>query len=215
MSSVISTEIGPQSFEIVRDRIGRILAEELENQYKLTLNPLLKVSNWIERFLPFDNTELPSVNVMLAEGTYDGQTAIQTDGTYRYYIDVFVNAKTKPGDAGDQKAMRGLHKIIGICRAIIQDARYKTLGFPTPSGFIMNRHFESIQIKEPKQKDNDLMSTAMGRLILSVKVPEVTSYIQPVSGQFMATTVKLESTERGYRWVRENAYDPYDFAYDV
>lgn len=214
--SVITEVIPPQSFEVVRDRIGRILADEILNQYTTSGNHDLNALNWIERFIPFDNTELPSVNVMLAEGTYSGQTVVQVDGTYRYYIDCYVNAKTDALTPGDSKAMSKLHRLMGVCRAIIEDARYKTLGFATPDGFIMNRHIESIQFREPNQKEHDMMSSAMGRIILSVKMPEYPGgFVQPTNATSFRTTVKLNGTEKGYMWFRENAYDPYDFALDT
>ncbi len=214
MSSVINSIIPPQSFEIVRDRIGRIIYEEMANQFALTSNQDFNVQNWIERFLPFDKTELPSINVMLAEGQYSGQTQIQSDGTYRYYIDVYVHAKTDANDAGDSKATFKLHRLLGLCRAIIEDPRYKTLGFTTPPGFIMNRHYESLNIREPIQKEHDALSSVMGRLTLSVKVPELPGgFVPTVQVRTTKTTVKLSSTEKGYLWIYQPIEDPYYFDY--
>src|SRR6478609_6993711 len=121
MSAIIPGLIDPQAYEVVRDRVGRILAEELENQYALSGNDReFKVSSWIERMVPFDKTELSAVNVCLAEGSFDGDTVIQSDGTYRYYVDVYVNAKSKNDEDGDVRAMYKLHRILGLCRAIIK-----------------------------------------------------------------------------------------------
>jgi hypothetical protein len=216
MAAIINTIIPPQSFEIVRDRIGRILADELLNQLVITGDTDLNVGNYIERTLQFDKVKLPAVNVMLAEGTYGGQTVIQSDGTYRYYIDVYVKSKSSDTDPGDQHAMRKLHRLLGVCRAILEDARYKTLAFTTPPGFIMNRHIESLQIQNPNQKEHDATNSVMGRLIMSVKVPEVTSYIIPKTILEYVTNVRLDSTDEGYTWVRLNGsvYDTYDFSFD-
>jgi hypothetical protein len=213
--SVINEVIGPQSFEVVRDRIGRILADELAAQASMSGNTDLRVFNWIERFLPFDNPELPSVNVKLGEGTYGGQSQIQSDGTYRYYIDAYVKAKSHQDDPGDQKAITKLHRLLGVCRAIIEDPRYKTLGFVTPAGFIMNRHFESIQIQDPGKQEMESM--VMGRLVLSVKVPEYPGgFVVGTAFREMRTTVMLDSTERGYLWIdRFNpGYRYFDFSFD-
>jgi hypothetical protein len=147
--------------------------------------------------------------VMMGEGTFGGQTVIQTDGTYRFYIDVYVKAKSSQDDPGDQRAMLKLHRLLGKCRAIIEDARYKTLAFATPPGFIMNRHFETIQIQNPNQKEHDSTSSVMGRLILSVKAPEITAYTQPRTLRSFQTTVKLHGTDKGYVWADIN--DPYYF----
>lgn len=215
MASVITGIIDPQAFEVVRDRIGRILAEELAQQYSLSASPDLNAQNWIERFLPYQENELPCVNVMLAEGTYDGQTAVQNDGTYRYYIDVHVNATSTHNNPGNQKAIRKLHKLLGVCRAILMDARYKTLGFSTRPGYVMNRHVESIQIKEPGQKEHDMMSTAMGRIVILVKVPEITAYKTGVAGKQIQTTVKLADTDKGYLWVDGTDEGVFDESFDA
>jgi hypothetical protein len=220
MTAVIGTTISPQSYEIVRDRIGRILAEEITNQYALTKDKDLKVNNWIERFIPFDNKELPSVNVSLAEGMY-GQpgmwnTAIQADGLYRYYIDCYVNAVSKDGEGGDSKAIVKLHRLMGVCRSIIMDARYVRLGFKAPPGFVASRHIESIQIKDPNPKENDMQSTVMGRIVLSVKLPETPEYAQFSPTRTTKTTVKLSDTDKGYLWINLNIDDPYfyDYSFD-
>lgn len=216
MSSVIEGAILPQAYEVIRDRIGRIITEEMASQFAITSDPELHISSWIERYLQFDNKELPAVNVMLSEGQFGGQTVIQTDGTYRFNIDVYVKAKSSVDDPGDQKAMIKLHRLLGKCRAIIEDARYKTLAFATPPGFIMNRHFESIQIQNPNQKEHDATSSVMGRLVLSVKAPEITAYTQPKTLRSFKTTVKLASTEKGYQWVDYNLddYRYFDFSWD-
>lgn len=199
--SLISTVIQPQAFEIVRDRVGRILADEIQNQFQITYDQELQVRVWIERFLQFDKTELPAICVGLVEGSYDGQDALQHNGTYRLYIDAYVNAKSGENNPGDVRAMVKLHRLLGLCRAIIMDPRYITLGFGVRPGFIMNRHFESIQIENPRQKEHDAGSSVMGRLVLSVKVPEITDTIQPVNIKDLFTTVKLADTENGFLWM--------------
>jgi hypothetical protein len=211
--SRINTVIQPQAFEIVRDRIGRILTEEVDNQFQISYRLELKVTSWIERFLQFDKTELPAINVTLGEGSYEGQTAIQSDGTYRFYIDCYVNAKSSDKNPGDSKAMRKLHALLGVCRAIIMDPRYVTLGFSVRPGFIMNRHFDNLQIENPRQKEHDADSSVMGRLVLSVKVPEITGNALPTNLVEFFTQVKLADTEKGYQWIRDSG-GVFDYSFD-
>jgi hypothetical protein len=55
----------------------------------------------------------------------------------------------------------------------------------------------------------------MGRLTLSVKVPEITTYVQPRNLKSFITTVKLVETEKGYVWIRgDSSYDDYDYSFD-
>lgn len=215
--SIINVPIGPQSFEIIRDRIGRILAQELQTQFQLNYDLNLRANVWIERFLPFDQAkELPSVNVQLAEGNYGGQTQIQSDGTYRYFVDCYVSAKSSNANgAGDQFAMSKLQRLMGVVRAIMEYSNYKTLGFNTPPGFVMNRHWEGLQIANPDQKRVDAESSVMGRLVLSVKVPEnndLGSLAKTLN--ILYTQWKLGETDRGYLWMDNAPTRIFDASFD-
>lgn len=211
MAVIITQAIAPQSFEVIRDRLGRILAEELPNQATLLLQDDLNANVWMERFIPIDKTELPSVIVTLAEGNYDGQTVVQNDGTYRYNIDVHMNSKANVLERGDTKSMTRLHRLLGVVRSILMDSKYKTLGFAPP--FIMNRHIESLQIQNPNQKEHDGDHTVMGRLVMSVKAPETGSEVPISTMQESDTSVSLDSTDKGYKWVRLNDVSYYNFDY--
>lgn len=216
--SVIANIIPPQSFEIVRDRIGRILADELTNQFQMSGNKVVKVKNFIERVVAFDNTELPAVNVSFAEDSFVWNTAIQSTGTARYYIDVYGNAPSSAnGVRGDALAMTNLQRLMGVIRSILMDARYKTLGFDVRPGFIAHRHIESIQVQNPNQKRDDSESTVMGRLIMQVVMPETTEYTVPRNASGFLTQVKLADTGKGYEWVVGNTlvYDAWDSSFDA
>ena len=192
--SVINGIILPQNFEIIRDRLGAILADELAKQFTLTGNSDFDLDVWVERFVPFDKEELPTVNVSLASGNFSGQTQKQVDGTYTYFIDAFTKAISKETEKGDQVAVFKLQKLLGVCRAIIENPKYKTLGFSAP--IIYNRHCEALSIADPGKQDGT--SSVMGRLTVVVKVPETTELINPVSLNVSAAHVRLHETDRGY-----------------
>lgn len=194
MSQIIDP-ISSQAFELVRNRIGEILADELAKQTRITYKPELDATVYIEKFIPFDKIQLPAVNVTLARGEYDNQTAIDSDGTYRYNIDCYHKAPTTSTDAGDSLAMFKLQTLIGVCRAILESSKYKTLGFAAP--FIMNRHVENIQIATPAEK-KDTTSVVMGRLSFVVRVPEDVDTITPELIAGYDTQVKLGLTDKGY-----------------
>lgn len=213
MSALISTVIPPQSFEIVRDRIGRILADEILNQFQISYNPDLRAKVWNERFIPFDKTETPAINVGVLEGSYDGQTVIQSDGTYKFYIDCYFSSKSDSNTSGDTRAMLKLQRLLGVCRAIIEDSRYKTLGFSTPPGFVMHRRITSMQIENPRQKEHDAESNVMGRLTLEVKLPEYPSPVTGVNWAMSNTQVSLQDSGKGYVWAIDNTGQN-DYSFD-
>ena len=65
MASIISGIIPPQQFEIIRNKIGLILFEEIGNQFVLTADEKINAKIFVERFIPFDKTDFPCINVLL------------------------------------------------------------------------------------------------------------------------------------------------------
>lgn len=197
----ITTAIPAQSFEVVRDRIAEILIDELDNQVAKFYKEELNAKVHIERFIPFDDSELPVVNVGLARGDFDNQTTIDSDGTYRYNIDCYHSAKSTKDVRGDTLANKRLQTLVGACRAILESSQYIRLNFPPP--FIMNRQFENIAIAEPAEK-KDTISVVMARLTFTVRVPE---NVDVTSANLIAgfdTQVKLALTEKGYIYSGDN-----------
>jgi hypothetical protein len=192
--SLLNGIIPQQNFELVRDRIAAILADEFANQFVLTSNPDFDFDVWVERIIPFDKEELPTINVSLATGVYANQTVKQTEGTYTYFIDCFTKAKTTEDDDGDVLATTKLHRIMGMCRAILENPGYKTLGFTAP--YLSNRHIERLDIADPGKQD--AINARMGRLSLSVRVIETTELKDASLLASSFTNVKLHSTQKGY-----------------
>lgn len=192
--SVIDAIIGDQSFEIVRDRIGAILADELDMQSQLTYNPLFDATVYLERFARFNNSELPAVNISIARGSLDNHDQESTDNTVLIYIECYAKAKKSSGVDGDTESAKRMQKLVGTCRAILEDSRYKTLGFMPP--FVMNRHCVEMLFNVPVTEDAE--STCMGRLVLSVRIPEGNGLSQPRLMNGYQTTVKISTTEEGY-----------------
>lgn len=192
--SVIDTIIPPQAFQLLLIRIGEILSDEIANQYSLTADDELDVPVYLERFVPFDKTQLPAINVTLSQGDLGNHVAVQSNGTYRFAIDCHTSAKYNETETGDSKAMLKLQRLLGLCRAILEDPKYKTLGYPQP--FIMRRFAESISIASPNPQDAE--STVMGRLSFVVMVPETTALIVPKVLAGYETEMRLELTDNGY-----------------
>jgi hypothetical protein len=196
--SVINEPIGTQSFELIRDRIAEILAEELDMQNQLTYNPLMNAVVYVERFIPFNESELPAVNVQLARTGIDGHDVLDADGTNYFFIDVYTKAATIKSDSGRVDggglSVRLMHKLIGVIRAILEDSRYKTLGFMPP--FIHYRRIVEFKFANPKV--GDLGSTSQGRITLEVKASLENGVTTPRLIRGYETVVKLHETEEGY-----------------
>lgn len=190
--------IPPQKFEIVRDRIAEILADEILNQYFMTYDPeLLAVKVWLERSKPFDAEDVPAINVCLAKGDWGNKDVKAADGTYNYNIDCFTKGKTEStvgGQRGDSLASYRVQKFLGLCRAILENPIYVTLGFNKP--FNCRVSVDSMVLG--RSNDDDLENLTQGRLIFTVKAPESVWLKTPNLLAGFDTRVKLGLTDKGY-----------------
>lgn len=194
--SEISTIIPSQGFELIYDRIGVILADELENQATLANDDDLKIPIYKERDIPFNDSELPAINIMFEGDGFELQTNIQHDGSYRYTVEVIANAPSNDAKHGDTLAMIKVQKIIGKIRSIIMNPAYIKLGFTTP--FIKNRRVENIIFGKPIRQDTS--HTVMGRLTIMVACVETTPLEEAPIVNGVDTSVRLFLTEKGFMY---------------
>lgn len=193
--SKINYIIPQQNFEIIRDRIGAILLIEIDNQVLMGADYSIDPEIFVERSNPIDKVENPCINISLAQGSYDNKSQGAVRGTYTYNIDVYTNAKSGV-TPGDQKATLKMQKLLGICRAILENSVYKTLDFAPP--FINRTLCAEINIRANSTPDS--FNTAMGRLSLTVVANEDTEFLEAIPIGDYWTQVKIELTEKGYQY---------------
>ena len=198
--AVIPSAIPSQAYELIRNRIGEILIDELAAQATLQGDPKIAATVYIERFVAFDFSELPAVNVSLNTGNYAQQTVRSVDGTYRFNVDCHTSAKSTITVRGDSLAMTRLQRLMATCQGILEDTRYKTLGFDAP--FIERVYVDGIDIAEPTQ--GDATSSVMGRINFVVRAPNDRSAVTPTILAGYDTQVKLGLTEKGYIFSGDN-----------
>jgi len=199
--SVIVNPIGPRAFELIRDRVGEILIEELSNQSAISYNENLDATVYIERSIAFTPAEMPCVNVTLSRGEFDNATILKKVGTYNYNIDCFTRSVTTDEQDGDALSMFKLHQLMGVIDAILSDTKYLTLGFVPP--FISGVAVNELSIAEPKRTE-DSHSVMMGRLSLVVMVPENVELLEGVLIDGFDTQVKIGETEQGFIYSGDN-----------
>ncbi len=191
----ITSVIPKQGFEVVRDRIADILKIEIETQAQLSYEPYLElVEVDVEIANPIDKIELPFINVSFANDTFSNKNQGSEDGLCTFYIDVYTNAKTNSSTKGDKVAMFRCQKLLGLCRYILADPIYKTLGLIAPS--ISRVYTGEINIGNVSQIDS--LNTAMGRLTIYVLCNESNKLIIPKLIEGYQTTINLGETTNGY-----------------
>ena len=205
----INHNIPPQNFELVRNRILDILIDELGNQYIYTYDPDFNALNFkLEFYNAIDKTEVTTIVVSLVNGQYGERKDYRGSiaATYQYAVDIYTNAKTNPQNPGITISTVKLHKFLGICRCILEDPQYKTLGYVP--GFIARVWVSELQIAQPKQEQGlkDALNTMMGRLTFNVALTETADLIKPTLATGYDTKVKIENTLLGYQYTTNNYF---------
>ena len=200
MAAIINMPIPRQGFEFVKDALGVILTEELNNQNVIQgLNEEINV--YSERITPLDVSEYLYINILLDSATYGQINQKDSQGRTLYFIDFYTNGDAKAGHDGCSDSTDRLHKFMGMARYILSYSEYKTLGFPP--GLIGGVYVESFAVMDPAQKE-DTLFTRFGRIQLAVRIQENQALWQGIELNGNDTTVKLELTDKGYKYIFDN-----------
>lgn len=198
MTALITTLIDKQdTFEIVRDKVALILAEESASQQQLATDAgkdpaLWKLRVFTERtnpweFLRTDNGGVPSdrspVVCVWFDNTNIDPRASQTidrqqmDETIN--IDVYGIGATEilAGGAGhvpgDENAAREVQRGARLVRNILMADTYVTLGIARSLGLVGQRQISTIQSFQPEFGNQNAQQLAGLRLSLQVKTSEL------------------------------------------
>ena len=193
--------VNTRSYEIVRDRIGQILGDELPSQATLHNDPNLNAKVYINRVIPINDEETPIVNVIMPSGSWDNFTREKQDGTYIYNIDIYVGSPASSGTSGDILALAKLQKLSGVVQGILMHGTYNTLKFAKP--FIERREVRSISIGQPSESLT-ANNTMQARLEMSVRVAENAVAETPPDIAGYSTQVKLGLTDKGFIYSGED-----------
>lgn len=201
MPALITTPIPQQGFEFVRDQIGAILKLEIANQKVLDPTRFPEEAEiWIERTIPADSSDEIIINVHTANALYGSMTQMDAQGRTLYYIDIDTSAMQTDDVSGSEISVKMLHKYIGVIMYIFRSAFYRTLGLP---GRIGGTYVEQFQTLDPNRKE-DTDFTAFARIQIAVRIQENTIPWQGITLLGNDTTVKLDLTEKGYKFVLNN-----------
>lgn len=197
--SKISEIIGPQNFELVRDKIAEILAIELAEQFVLSGDADINATVWLERFVPFNYNDSPAVNVSIGTIQNPSKDSASSVSELTINVDAIFSAKTDNSDNGDSLAQVKSHKLIGKCRAILETPAYDVLDFARSSDGIGHTSVQSIDFAS--KESGDAVSVAMSRMKFLVKVSETVPLVGTVPLVESNTRVTLELTDKGYRYI--------------
>ena len=196
MAAQITTPIGSRAFELIRQQIGAILADELPQQATLNADPNLNAEVFVERFKPVGDEEVPVVIVGFSDLAPGLKTASSTDGNMTFLIDCYEKAKSTDAEKqADKSATIKLQRLIGVIYGILSHHKYRTLGFQAP--FIEHTEIKDIKVAQPKNA-KDASSVVMGRIEFIVRAPDKNTASDPVIIDGYSTQALLDLTDLGY-----------------
>ena len=195
---MLQAKIPTQRFELIRDAIGRVLTAEFANQ--LALGGVVEnLSIFSERSQPLDSAELPAINIILSNVDFPEElNAYNSLGDDSFLIEIYTNAETTEEQGGDVASGILLAKIAGMVRAILMDNQYLRLDFTDK--FIQTRKVKSFTRTQPRIA-LDVNNTISGIVQVHYYSEETTEVQTGVVEQLLSTVVKLENTEKGYKFI--------------
>lgn len=216
MAAKITTLIDKQdNFEIVRDKIAQILADEIANQQVLALaatkDPLLwKLKIYTERSNPWElflnkqdaTVKTPIVNVWFDNSNIDGQASNtverqKVDGTFNIDIYALGISQTDGGSghiAGDEDAATEAQRALRLVRNILMAGTYTYLGFPRKENqFVWKRMVQAITSFQPEQTGNQAQQIQAIRLSLAVSYNEFSPQVEGEILDLITNDIKRES----------------------
>lgn len=195
---MLQTKIPAQRFELIRDAIGRVLTAEFANQ--LTLGGGVEdLSIFVERSQPLDSSELPAINIICTNVDFTEElNSYNSLGDDRFLIEIYTNAESTEEQGGDVISGILLSKIAGIVRAILMNQQYLRLDFTDK--FIQTRKIRSFTRTQPRIA-LDVNNTISGIVEIHYFSEETTEIQTGVVEQLLSTVVKLENTEKGYKFI--------------
>lgn len=200
MAVIINEIIPQQSFEIVLNKIGVILFEELTNQKALVpANDDFEV--YVERLVPYDNSENVMINVSLSNINQSGLNLNDSQGQNTFFIDVYAGGMESASETGSENVKKKLHKYVGMVRYILSSGKYPLLGFSP--GIIGGRALEQIQFQD-NLSNMEASYIRFARLTFTVRVQENQKMADSLLMGGNDTTTKLELTDKGYKLTQNN-----------
>lgn len=196
----INAVIHRQRFEIIRDQLGAILALELTQQGMLDetfIAPSADGGFFIERMVEIDQSEVPVINILLANARYGNKDQKQVDGTYNFFIDCYTNAANTADQRGDFLSGIKLHQLMGKCRAILENPVYRTLALSCGIKRIRVMGFDIID-RSKVEAVADILANVVGRVLVTVEAVEDVILAEGVEISEIWTTLKPENTDKGF-----------------
>ena len=204
--AILAETIPTQGFELVANRIGELLLEEITNQQSIQ-GFTEEVEVFLERIEPFDKSQDVQITVAYRESIFEGYTQKDVQGLCTYFIDLFVCGQGVGDESPSINAKNKLFRYLGLIRYILSSGKIPTLGFPL--GFIGGKYISKITIDTDysnfgNHSNYDGAFIRFARVIFQVRVQENQELWNGVLLDGNTTKIGYENTSKGIKLVFNN-----------
>lgn len=196
------------TFEIVRDQIAQILADEVASQMALAtaaakdpddwkLRVFAERSNPLEQFLNPDETNFddsPLVNVFYDNSSFNAHASNvveQQKSETIYNIDCYGFGRSRGDGAGhlpgDELAALDTHRAVRLVRNILMASTYTFLGL---QGLVWRRWMQGISSFQPQIAGRNVQQVVAARLTFSVHFTEFSPQYEPETLETIVVDLK-------------------------
>jgi len=194
------------NFELIRDKIAVILANETANQQALATaageDPeLWKFAVYTERANPWESLraddDTPIVNVWFETSTAPKRTGNvverqQVTGTF--HVDCYCRGSAASSGsghlAGDEQAARNVQRILRLVRNILMAAQNTYLQM---RGVVWHRWPQSLTVFQPQMDARNVEQVIAARLTLAVDFNEFSPQVEGEALEILSVDVKRDS----------------------
>lgn len=141
MASIITELIPDQPFQVIQNRIGEILLEEITAQHELQELDS-SFAFFVERISPYDVSEDVVITIACREQDNQEYTQQSSLGQNMYFIDIFCGGIESENQSMSENVRLKLFKYVGIVKYILNSGKYPTLGLP--KGLVGNKHVKKV-----------------------------------------------------------------------
>ena len=197
------------NFEIIRDKIAQILANEVASQMVLAVNAGKPPEDWDlsiytersnpwERWLNQQADTTPIVNVWFENYSLDGNGNGNTvesqtvNGIFNIDIYGFGKSKDNPGGghiAGDEEAAKEAQRAYRLVRNILMAGEYTYLELRKTVG---QRWIQSTTSFQPEQQGSQAQQIQAMRLAFAVKFVEFSPQVEGQGLEYISNDIKRD-----------------------
>lgn len=200
MASIINEIIPISGFEVVLQRLGVILLEEVTNQE--TMQALASSSEvFIERQENYSQAEDVVISVSCNNINFGSFDTKESQGDTTYFIDVYTGGVANVSQSGNDNARLKLHRYVSIIKYVLSSAKYLTLGFPM--GFIGGKYLKYIEFQD-SYDSQDASFIRYARLTYGVRIQGGQLAWDGIALTGNDTQIKFDLTQKGYKLTFNN-----------